>query len=283
MMSAMSRYKQLLAVLCIAGGFTFAAIGAGAQQTTQYAPMFGDLTLDGAPAAGATLSLAGQGFGGGEMLQLTLRSNLTNETVSQSNHEADPAGNFLLTYSLPAELEPGSYTVTVNGFTVDALTLELTTGFDIAAAAGAPTTTAATPLVRTPSTVLNTGEPDQGATAPDQGSTAPESTPRTTVAAPSTATVTPSATPTTAGPPNPPDDESTAGDDSDLGDLIEHAARPSTSAVAPAGEGDTITALPAGGPSSTSSGGALVWGAGAALVVALFAGLWRVRRGSWTG
>ncbi|MDG2112700.1 MAG: hypothetical protein P8N02_08830, partial [Actinomycetota bacterium] len=142
-----------------------------------------------------------------------------------------------------------------------------------------------TPLVRTPSSVLNTGEPQDQVPSPSANLS-------TTVAAPRAATSN-----TTVAAPTPSEDGSTSqaesaapaptAQGSGLDDLVEHAARASTTELASAlGGTDTDVAEASGAlpaDDSSSGGSSLVWVTVAALIAALFAGLWRVRRGSWVG
>jgi hypothetical protein len=143
------RLLQAICALLAAVGLAIVVThSANAQQAANYSAILGDLTVSGTTAPGETLSFGGSGFAANTPVSLHIGSNATGGDVTTSDHSADGSGSVAIAYLIPADLDDGSYTVTVTGVTVDGLTIELAGAFAIDSpqvAAPTPSTPAATP------------------------------------------------------------------------------------------------------------------------------------------
>jgi hypothetical protein len=141
------RLLQAICALLAAVGLAIVVThSANAQQAANYSAILGDLTVSGTTAPGETLSFGGSGFAANTPVSLHIGSNATGGDVTTSDHSADGSGSVAIAYLIPADLDDGSYTVTVTGVTVDGLTIELAGAFAIDSpqvAAPTPSTPAA--------------------------------------------------------------------------------------------------------------------------------------------
>jgi len=127
--------KAAIGMLAVIGGFIL--VGAAAEAQTeddgggQYVPggpVFGDLVVDGPATFGQGVTLAGEGFGPGAVVQLDIRDNVTGDVVSTTENTADGAGTASVEVALDDPIGPGRYTATLSGQSPDGATVELSTG-----------------------------------------------------------------------------------------------------------------------------------------------------------
>lgn len=121
----MKIFRVMATVVAVVATMLVGAYQASAQQGGAYGTLFGDLTISGVGSLGATITLSGDGFASSTSLSITFSSNESGSTVRQEETSSDSQGAFSQDLVIDEQTPPGTYTVTVQGPTVDGATRQL--------------------------------------------------------------------------------------------------------------------------------------------------------------
>ena len=167
---------------------------ASSQGTEPYVSPFGDLTITADDLLpGSTVMFTGDGFTPETPVFLTVRENETADVLVEDEGAADTEGAIEFELVLDEAFEPGGYSASVRGTTIDGAVLDLSGGFNVD---GPPTPTPApTPSEGEPP-VLPTPRPTPGPTTAVVPTPTPTARPAITGPTPTPEGAVPTPTPT---------------------------------------------------------------------------------------
>jgi len=135
--------SRTLRALCLCFLIALALPAAAALAQQDYPPDAGGLSLGSTVIApGETLLVEGHGFCPGRPVELTLEGPGVRRHLASP--VADPSGSFSVRVRIPADTEPGSYTIVASGLSPDCRTPKVLSASIVVSAAGAGVAPAAT-------------------------------------------------------------------------------------------------------------------------------------------